>query len=90
MLQWMICVLARLQGVRIVALGVGVAELQSGAGRWLLRRIVGMSELFLVRDEAALNQCAGTKARLTSDLVFAWDAVKTVTRPSIPRVRVSA
>ncbi len=87
-LQWMICVLARLQGVRIVALGVGVAELQSGAGRWLLRRIVGMSELFLVRDEAALNQCAGTKARLTSDLVFAWDAVKTVPRLDSPRSRI--
>ncbi len=87
-LQWMICVLARLQGVRIVALGVGIAELQSGAGRWLLHRIVGMSELFLVRDEAALSQCAGTKARLTSDLVFAWDAVKTVPRPDSPRSRI--
>jgi len=87
-LQWMICVLARLQGVRIVALGVGVAELQSGLGRWLLRRIVGMSELFLVRDEAALNQCSGTIARLTSDLVFAWDAVKTVTRPDNARLQI--
>jgi polysaccharide pyruvyl transferase WcaK-like protein len=87
-LQWMICALARLQGVRIVALGVGVAELQSGLSRWLLRRIVGMSELFLVRDEAALGQCAGTKARLTSDLVFAWDAVKTVRRLDSPRSRI--
>ncbi len=77
-LQWMICVLARLRGVRIAALGVGVAELDSGTARWLLRRIVGMSELFLVRDEAALDQCAGTTARLTSDLVFAWDALKLV------------
>jgi polysaccharide pyruvyl transferase WcaK-like protein len=77
-LQWMICVLARLQRVRIAALGVGVAELHSGTARWLLRRIVAMSELFLVRDDAALRQCAGTKARLTSDLVFAWDALKPV------------
>ena len=83
-LQWMICMLARLQGVRIAALGVGVAELHSGTARWLLRGIIGMSELFLVRDDAALNQCAGTKARLTSDLVFAWDALKPVQPPAAP------
>lgn len=87
-LQWMICVLARLQGVRIAALGVGVAELHSGAGRWLLRRIIGLSELFLVRDDAALNQCAGTKARLTSDLVFAWDALKPAPLPEGGRSRI--
>jgi polysaccharide pyruvyl transferase WcaK-like protein len=87
-LQWMICVLARQQGVRIAALGVGVAELHSGRARWLLRRIVGMSELFLVRDEAALAQCAGTKARLTSDLVFAWDALKPVPLPAGNQSRI--
>lgn len=80
-LQWMICVLARLQGVRIAALGVGVAELHSSMARWLLRRIVGMSELFLVRDDAALDQCAGTRARLTTDLVFAWDVLNPVPLP---------
>jgi polysaccharide pyruvyl transferase WcaK-like protein len=72
LLQWMICCLARLLGVRIAALGVGVAELESRGGRALLRRIVAMSDLFLVRDEAALRQCAGTSARLTEDLVFCW------------------
>ena len=87
-LQWMICVLARLQGVRIAALGVGVAELHSGAARWLLRRIIGMSELFLVRDDAALVECAGTKARLTSDLVFAWDALKMLPRPADNHARI--
>ena len=49
-----------------------------------------MSELFLVRDEAALNQCAGTKARLTSDLVFAWDARENGSLGLIARVRVLA
>lgn len=87
-LQWLICVLARFQGARIAALGVGVAELHSGAGRWLLRRIIGLSELFLVRDDAALHQCAGTKARLTSDLVFAWDALRPVPRPHGGRSRI--
>jgi polysaccharide pyruvyl transferase WcaK-like protein len=87
-LQWVVCVLARLQGVRIAALGVGVAELHSGTARWLLRRIIGMSELFLVRDDAALNQCAGTKARLTSDLVFAWDALKPVQAPAAVPSRI--
>src|SRR5262245_49485253 len=66
LLQFMICCLARLRGLRIAALGVGVADLHSPAARWLLRRIVGMSDLFLVRDEAALRQCNGTKARLTA------------------------
>ena len=31
-----------------------------------------MSELFLVRDEAALRQCVGAAAGLAGDLVFAW------------------
>lgn len=71
-MQWLMCVVARARGVRIAALGVGVGDLRTTAGRWLLRRIVAHSDLFLVRDDAALRQCAGTKARLTADLVFAW------------------
>jgi polysaccharide pyruvyl transferase WcaK-like protein len=71
-LQWLISHLARALGVRIAALGVGVADLRTKTGRWLLRGIVARCELFLVRDDAALRQCAGTKARLTDDLVFAW------------------
>ena len=71
-LQWLICHLARALGVRIAALGVGVGDLRTATGRWLLRGIVSRCELFLVRDDAALRQCAGTKARLTGDLVFAW------------------
>ena len=71
-LQWLLCHLATLLGVRVAALGVGVGDLQTTTGRWLLRGIVARCELFLVRDDAALRQCAGTKARLTDDLVFAW------------------
>jgi polysaccharide pyruvyl transferase WcaK-like protein len=74
-IQWSICRLARLLGVRIAAIGVGVAELHSRRARWLLHDIVGMSELFLVRDEGALAQCAGTSAQLTGDLAFAWPAL---------------
>ena len=72
LLQWAICLLARARGVRVAALGVGVADLPPGFARWLMRRIVGLTELFLVRDEAGLEQCRTTKARLTGDLVFAW------------------
>ena len=79
-LQWIICMLARIQRVRIAALGVGVAELQSFVGRWLLYRIIGMTELFLVRDEAALRQCGIGKARLTDDLVFAKPDLQPVPR----------
>ena len=72
LIQWAMCRLARLLRVRIAALGVGVSDMHSSTGRFLLRDIVAMSELFLVRDEAALRQCADTQARLTDDLVFAW------------------
>ena len=64
-----------LLGVRVAALGVGVGDLRTATGRWLLRGIVARCELFLVRDDAALRQCAGTKARLTDDLVFAWQSL---------------
>ena len=33
-----------------------------------------------MRDDAALRQCAGTKARLTEDLVFAWRALRPTNR----------
>ena len=46
LVQWLICQLARLLRVRIAAIGVGVSELTSARGRWLVRHIVGMSELF--------------------------------------------
>jgi polysaccharide pyruvyl transferase WcaK-like protein len=75
MLQWLICQIARVSRVRVAALGVGVGDLRTATGRWLLRGIVARCELFLVRDEAALRQCAGTKARLTDDLVFAWQSL---------------
>lgn len=68
LLQLMICMMARLRGVRIMALGVGVAEMPT-AGRACIRVIVGLSTLFLVRDAAALRQCGG-KAELAADLVF--------------------
>jgi polysaccharide pyruvyl transferase WcaK-like protein len=73
--QWIIFALARLRGVRIAALGIGVSDLPSPAARRWLRRIIGMTELFLVRDESGLAQCAGTPARLCDDLVFAWQGL---------------
>ena len=83
-LQWLICRLARFLGVRVAALGIGVNDLTSGAGRWLLRDIIRCCELFLVRDEAALQQCAGTKARLTGDLVFAWRSLRQEKAHALP------
>ena len=71
-LQWLLCHLAALLGVRVAALGVGIGDLRTATGRWLLRGIIARCELFLVRDNAALRQCHGTKARLADDLVFAW------------------
>ena len=71
-IQWLTCRLARLFGVRIAALGVGISELNSPRGRWLMRDIARMSELFLVRDEAAHRQIAGSTTQVTGDLVFDW------------------
>lgn len=77
-MTFLICLLARLLGVRIAALGVGVAELRSRAGRTLLSFIISLSDVFAVRDELALNECvkagAGRQVVLTSDLVFAMTA----------------
>ncbi len=74
-MTFLVCLLARLLGVRIAALGVGVAEMRSATGRMLLRCIVLLSDIFAVRDELALTECvkAGAKSRvvLTADLVFA-------------------
>jgi polysaccharide pyruvyl transferase WcaK-like protein len=75
MVQWLICRLARIMGVRIAALGVGVSELHSPRGRWLVRDIVAMSDLFLVRDEASRRQCASDTVRVTDDLVFSWEDI---------------
>jgi polysaccharide pyruvyl transferase WcaK-like protein len=73
-LTFLICLVARLRGARIAALGVGVADLRSGAARLLLRAVVSLADVFAVRDEAALAQCraAGVENRvhLTGDLVF--------------------
>ena len=67
-----ICVLARLMGVRIAAIGVGVSDLSSSIARLALRGIVGTSDLFAVRDDRAFWQCKKVKANavLTSDLAF--------------------
>lgn len=73
-LIFLICLLARILGVRIAALGVGVAELHSTLARILLRMIVSLSDVFAVRDDAARVECskagAGSKVVVTADLVF--------------------
>jgi polysaccharide pyruvyl transferase WcaK-like protein len=76
----LICLLARLRGLRVAALGVGVAELRSPLGRLALRAIVTVSDLFAVRDESARRQCelagVGEMVRLTGDLVFGLSALR--------------
>lgn len=75
LLQLALCVMARLQGLRIAAIGVGIAELPSPAARLVMRAIIGCCGLFLVRDAAALRQAAGA-ARLTADLAFSDAALR--------------
>lgn len=69
-----ICLLARVTGLRIIALGVGVSSLKSPAARIVMGIIVRMSEVFAVRDSHAFAECgkAGVAERTvqTSDLAF--------------------
>jgi polysaccharide pyruvyl transferase WcaK-like protein len=74
-LQLIVCLLARMRGVQIAALGVGVSELPKPAARCLLRAVIGLCDLFLVRDEAGLAQCRGSAARLSNDLVFGLSGI---------------
>lgn len=70
------CALARLRGVRIVAMGVGVDQIRSLAGRALLRFILASAADFAVRDAASLAECrrihARAPLRLTADLAFGF------------------
>lgn len=75
LLQLALCVIARLQGVRIAAIGVGIAELPNPAARLVMWAIIRCCSLFLVRDAAALRQ-AGDTARLTADLAFSDAALR--------------
>ncbi len=74
MLLTLVCLLARVMGLRIAALGVGVAELKTSLGRLALRAIISMSQLFAVRDGLAYSECekigSGQQVMLTGDLVF--------------------
>ena len=87
----LICLLARLRGLRVAALGVGVAELRSPLGRLALRAIVTISDLFAVRDEAARRQCelagVGQKVCLTGDLVFGLSALRPCSAASVAASR---
>lgn len=78
----LICLMARAMGVRIAALGVGVAELKSPAALAALRGIVFLSDIFAVRDAAALKQCrkagASRRVTVTCDLAFALDGADKV------------
>lgn len=73
-MTFLTCLLAWLMGVRIAALGVGIATIRSRVGRFLLRRIIALSDVFAVRDDAALAECikagVGRRIVLTADLVF--------------------
>lgn len=77
-MTFLVCLLARLMGVRIAALGVGVAAMHSMTGRFLLRLIIALSDIFAVRDDAALAECvragSGNKVILTADIVFTMTA----------------
>lgn len=73
-LIFMLVVMARLRGLKVYALGVGVAPLRATLPRWLMRGIMARATDFAVRDESSLRHCQdlvnGANLRSTADLVF--------------------
>lgn len=73
-LIFMLVVMARLRGLEVYALGVGVAPLNSSLPRRLMRGILARVADFAVRDESSLRHCKElgdeSRLRLTADLVF--------------------
>lgn len=70
-LNALLCLLARLRGVRIAALGVGVSGLSGPVAAMLLRFIVTSARVFVVRDDAS-RSVAGPRALLAADLAFGF------------------
>lgn len=69
----MICGLARLRGVQVVGIGLGIAPLRHALPRWCLRTMVSLSRAFCVRDQAAVDECRQAGCRsvtLTADLAY--------------------
>lgn len=70
-LNALLCLLARLRGLRIAALGVGISGLSGPVARMLLGFIVASARVFVVRDEAS-RAVAGPRATLAADLAFCF------------------
>lgn len=73
-LIFMLVVMARLRGLEVYALGVGVAPLRGTLPRRLMRGILARAADFAVRDLSSLQHCQGlanqAPLRSTADLVF--------------------
>jgi polysaccharide pyruvyl transferase WcaK-like protein len=66
------CLMARIQRLRVFAIGVGIADLHSRRARFLLKTITRMCDMFAVRDQRSFDQVKGNRDRvaLTADLAF--------------------
>lgn len=73
-LIFMLVVMARLRGLEVYALGVGVAPLRGALPRRLMQGILMRAADFAVRDQSSLQHCQGlangAPLRSTADLVF--------------------
>ncbi len=70
----MLVALARLQGTKIVALGLGVTSISGYLRRFLARFILRAASKVCIRDESSLEACRSLSPKtsfvLTADLVF--------------------
>jgi polysaccharide pyruvyl transferase WcaK-like protein len=71
-------ILAKRMGLKVIAIGSGVGDLRTKAGRIAMKAILSRADVFCVRDDASLAICSSIapKARLrqTADLVYALQA----------------
>ncbi|MCU0983572.1 MAG: polysaccharide pyruvyl transferase family protein [Acetobacteraceae bacterium] len=68
-LNALLCLLARLRGVRVALLGCGIKEIDGPLARALLAFVIRSAHVVVVRD-AASRAIAGPRALLAADLAF--------------------
>jgi polysaccharide pyruvyl transferase WcaK-like protein len=73
-LMAMLVIMSRLRGIKVFALGVGVARLPAGIAKILMGIVLNSAQDFAVRDKSSMQNCqnifGSSNIRITSDLIF--------------------
>jgi polysaccharide pyruvyl transferase WcaK-like protein len=75
--------LAKRMGLKVIAIGSGVGQLRTAAGRIAMQAILNRADVFCVRDDASLAVCLSiapkANLRQTADLVYALEVPPALT-----------